>query len=145
MKLSEQLAAMNKANEEVAETLSTVAGLPAVPPALQEIADELSELHSQKKALEDKIIALKSQAMAFVDDGTLGQGDTVETTKGDPAFSMRRTGRTFDAIQAATVLPPAVIESISTKQIDGKVAKAKLPPELYDKCKKPGRINLVLR
>ena len=156
MKLSEQLAAMSAAKPapteppdttsvEVTEVLATVGGLPAVDGNVQYLADLLSDLHSQKKEIEDKIKGIKTQLMDQVDSGKLAVGDTVETSRGRPAFSVRVTGRTFDPIKAATVLPAAVIESISTKSIDAKAAKAKLPPELYSKCQKDGRVGLVLR
>ncbi len=154
MKLSEQLAALaaltevkpaKQASDEVTEVLGEVGGLPVVGELIQELADELSALHQQKKEIEDRIKDAKAKVMLAVDEGKLQTGDTVETSTGHPAFSVRKTGRTFDPIKAATVLPPAVIESISVKQVDAKVAKAKLPPELYAQCQKDGRVSLVLR
>ncbi len=160
MKLSEQLeqlAALTKpaakppakpaaqASGDVADVLATVGGLPAVGEGVRETADELSALHQKAKEIEDQIKDAKERLMNEVEAGNLAVGDTIETSAGHPAVSVRKTGRTFDPIKAATVLPPAVIESISVKQIDPKVAKAKLPPELYALCQKDGRVSLVLR
>lgn len=49
--------------------------------------------------------------------------------------SVFRTRR-FDAALAATVIPADVLPRVQATVVDGKLAKAVLPPALYEQCQK---------
>jgi len=106
-----------------------------------EIAEELIKLHSQQRELQDRIAELKT---ALLDSG-LEEGTKVTTADGVLAAVIRRNGARFDEVTAREVLPEALLDMITVRAVDPKVAKAKLPPEMYAKCRKPGKITVVLK
>jgi len=145
MKLSEALAAMNsepkpdRAADEVAP--DEAKSNPEEVDDLTAIADELARLAGRRKEIDERVNELKAK----VADLGVEVGTTVNTSTGDPAFAVRVTGRRFDPVIAAQVLPDALREMVTIPIIDPKVAKAKLPPEMYSQCMTPGKESVVLK
>lgn len=139
MKLSEALAAMNGEPKPKPEPDADAVAVEADD--ITAIADELARLAARRKELDERINELKAK----VADLGVEVGTTVNTSAGDPAFTVRVTGRRFDPVVAAQVLPQPLIDMVTVPTIDAKVAKAKLPPEMYSQCMTPGKESVVLK
>lgn len=108
---------------------------------LRSLAEELSRINEQKKEIDERIAQIKARLLA---DPNLTTGTKIADKEGKPIAAIRIGGTRFDPVQAAQVLPDALLDMVSVKQPDGKVAKAKLPPEMYKQCLKQGRPTVVV-
>jgi len=126
-KISDQIKAMQQAVTPAGERESRTA--------------ELQRLHRQRKEIDERISAIKGEILAEnPEEGTVENGPD-----GKPAYVVRRNGARFDAVQAAQVLPQPLLDLITVPAADGKIAKAKLPPDMYRSCLKEGKITIVLK
>ena len=130
--LSEQLAAML---DETSDDDN------AVPNDLEKIASELISLHTDQRRIQERIAVLKTAIL----DGGLEEGAQVLTSDGKLAAVVRRNGARFDEVTAREVLPQPLLDMITVPMVDAKVAKAKLPPDMYKQCRKPGKVTVVLK
>lgn len=106
------------------------------------LAGRLARAHARRAEADQEIAEIKDELAAL---SPLSEGKRFTTGDGVTVACVRRTGRRFDPIKAASVLPDAVIQQISTMQIDAKVAKVKLPKPTYNECLSDGRLSIVVK
>jgi hypothetical protein len=106
---------------------------------LDQVGAELQRLHAERQLIDERINDLKQQVLAACPEGT------VHRIGKERVFSVRRAGRRFDEVKAASVLPASVLSLISVMKPDGKIAKVKLPPETYQELLTDGSLTVVLR
>jgi nucleoid-associated protein YgaU len=104
------------------------------------IASELADLHIKRRDLEERIEELKNLLL----DTDAPVGYTFYSADGDRVGKVQRAGRRFDTLKASTVLPEGLLQQISSMQINTKLAKAVLPPEVYDELMTDGKVSIVL-
>lgn len=114
-------------------------------PEWTEVAAELSRLQAHKREIEAKITEVKARVLDAVAAGELEEGDAIKGPDGKVAVSIRHGGSRFDPIKAAQVLPEPLIEMVTVTTIDSKVAKAKLPPDMYRKCMTDGKTTITVK
>ena len=131
--LSDQLAQM------LTDTETTESA--PIPGSLEKIASELIELHTDQRRIQDRIAELKTAVL----DAGIEEGGQVKTADGKLAAVVRRNGARFDEVTARKVLPKPLLDMITVSMVDAKVAKAKLPPDMYKQCRKPGKVTVVLK
>lgn len=111
---------------------------------IKTLASRMARAHARKAEAEAELAAIKAELVeALGSDFT--PGTKVTTAEGIVVGTVRMSARRFDPMKAATILPQAVVDQISTKVIDPKVAKLKLPESVYDKCLSPGRPTIVVK
>jgi len=112
--------------------------------AVAELAMALSKAATARSRAEEQIVAIKAELRELLGD-EFTDGGQIKTRNGTIAACIRRTGRRFDPIKAGSILPDGVIQQISTMQIDSKVAKVKLPADVYSKCMSDGQLSIVIK
>jgi hypothetical protein len=109
---------------------------------IKRLASKMARAHARKSEAEDELKAIKAElAEALGED--FHPGTKITTAEGIVVASVRMSARRFDVMKASTILPQAVIDLISTKQIDPKVAKLKLDESIYDQCLTDGKPTIV--
>ncbi len=106
------------------------------------LASRLARASARRAEAEEEIKAIKAE---IAEEVALEPGLKLTTADGVPVACVRRTGRRFDPIKAGGLLPDAVIQQISTMQIDAKVAKVKLPKATYNECLTEGNLSIVVK
>lgn len=119
---------------------------PATPDSkrVEELAAMLARAHARRTAAEEEIQQAKAELQEAL-GASFTEGTQIKTAEGVVTACIRRAGRRFDPMKAANALPQAVIDQISTMQIDSKVAKVKLPKEVYEACLSTGSLAIVVK
>jgi hypothetical protein len=111
---------------------------------LKTLAGRMARAHARKAEAEAELAAVKAELVeALGNDFT--PGTKITTADGIVVGNVRMSARRFDPMKAATILPQAVVDQISTKVIDPKVAKLKLPESVYDQCLTAGKPTIVVK
>lgn len=109
-----------------------------------ELSAELARQHARKGEAEERIAAIKDELRGLTGEN-FKEGIKFATPDGVVVACVRRTGRRFDVLKAGAELPQGVIDQISTMQIDPKVAKVKLPKDVYDELLSEGGLSIVVK
>lgn len=108
------------------------------------LAAELARQHARRSEADENITRIKDELKVLTGEN-FKEGIKFATPDGVVVACVRRTGRRFDTLKAGAELPQGVIDQISTMQIDPKVAKVKLPKDVYDELLSEGGLSIVVK
>ena len=96
--------------------------------AVEALAARRLDLKAQLEAIEADLKAVDAALLTLLEPGD------VATFRGEPVWVVQRGAHRWNEAKAREVLPEVLIDAITVTKttLDAKLAKAKLPPELYD-------------